>query len=110
MARPISFPGSSRSCLARVQDGYGIRRDDLVQEVPRSAFPDADKLEVGMQFTAQSDRGALPVVVTGLTPDTVTVDGNHPLAGQVLHFAVDIADVREATPEELAHGHVHGPD
>lgn len=101
--------GSELKVTVQPEDGYGLHREDLVQEVPRKAFPEPDKLEPGMQFSAQSDRGTLPVVITKVTTDSVTVDGNHPLAGKVLHFAVRIADVREASSEELAHGHVHGP-
>ena len=64
----------------------------------------------GMQFHAQSPGGHQRVVtVTHIKGDMVTVDGNHPLAGEVLHFEVEVADVREATEEELEHGHVHGP-
>lgn len=101
--------GAELSVTVQPQDGYGIHREDLVQEVPREAFPDPDKLEAGMQFSAESDRGTLPVVITHVSADSVIVDGNHPLAGQVLHFSVRIAEVRDASPEELSHGHVHGP-
>jgi FKBP-type peptidyl-prolyl cis-trans isomerase SlyD len=91
------------------EDGYGAHSPNLVQEVPRNAFPEPDSLEVGMRFNAQSENGTMSVVITAVDADTVTVDANHPLAGQVLHFAVTIADVRAASAEELAHGHVHGP-
>lgn len=100
--------GAELSVTVQPEDGYGVHRADLVQDVPRQAFPDPDQLEPGMQFNAQSERGALPVVVTRVDADTVTVDGNHPLAGQVLHFAVTITEVRDALPEEIAHGHAHG--
>jgi FKBP-type peptidyl-prolyl cis-trans isomerase SlyD len=63
-----------------------------------------------MRLQAQSQHGARPVTVTQLAGDMVTLDGNHPLAGQNLNFEVEIAAVRPATPEELSHGHVHGPD
>jgi FKBP-type peptidyl-prolyl cis-trans isomerase SlyD len=62
-----------------------------------------------MQFQVQSDGGARAVTVTKVVGDMVTVDGNHPLAGQNLNFDVEITDVRTATEEELSHGHVHGP-
>jgi FKBP-type peptidyl-prolyl cis-trans isomerase SlyD len=80
----------------------------MVQEVPRDAFPEPDALEVGMRFNAQSENGTMSVVITGVSDSSVTVDANHPLAGTVLHFAVTIDDVRPASSEELAHGHVHG--
>jgi FKBP-type peptidyl-prolyl cis-trans isomerase SlyD len=87
------------------EKGYGLRDPQLVQEVPKQAFG-GQPVEVGMQF--QTNQGEL-ITVTNVGPDTVTVDGNHPLADQNLHFDVEVVDVREATAEELAHGHVHGP-
>ncbi len=90
-------------------DGYGLHEAELVQEVPRSAFEGIANLDVGMQFHAQSNQGPHTVTVTKIDGDRITVDGNHPLAGQTLHFEVEVADVRAATGEELAHGHVHGP-
>lgn len=89
-------------------DGYGEYVAELVQRVPRESFEGIDRLEVGMQFQAQTEHGPIPVVITEIEDDTVTVDGNHPLAGETLHFAVEITDVREATVEEALHGHVHG--
>lgn len=88
-------------------DGYGDYDQDLVQVVSRELFEDADALEPGMRFQASSDSGTLLVTVTDVSDDGVTVDGNHPLAGQTLTFDVTVAGVREATEEELAHGHVH---
>lgn len=89
--------------------GYGEREEELIQKVPRDRFEDADSLEVGMRFHASSDHGETLVTITGLSDDEVTVDGNHPLAGETLHFEVKVVDVRDATEEELDHGHVHGP-
>src|SRR5690606_29366480 len=91
------------------EEGYGVRQPQLVQEVPRDAFPDPDELQTGMRFNAESDQGTLSVVVTAVTDASVTVDANHPLAGESLHFAVNVTEVRDATDEEIAHGHVHGP-
>jgi len=67
------------------------------------------KVEVGMRFQAETEQGPVPVVVTAMDDTTVTVDGNHPLAGKELHFQVSIAEIREASAEEIEHGHVHGP-
>ena len=86
-----------------------MRHDHLVQQVPRDAFPDPESLEVGMRFSAESDQGVMSVVISAVAPEHVTVDANHPLAGETLHFAVRIDDVRQATAEEIAHGHAHGP-
>ena len=90
-------------------EAYGERDDRLVQMVPREMFEDSQEIQVGMQFHSGDDEGNTTVVtVTNLTEDTVTVDANHPLAGVPLTFAVTIVEVREATPEEMTHGHVHG--
>ncbi len=90
------------------EEGYGEVQPQLVQEVPRDAFQGVDNVEPGMQFQAQTQGGPLMVTVTQIDGDTVTVDGNHPLAGQSLNFDVEIAEVREASDEEVEHGHVHG--
>lgn len=88
-------------------DAYGERQEQMVQQVPRKSFQ-AEDINVGMRFEAQTPNGALTVVVTEVTDETVTVDGNHPLAGKALTFDVRINSVREATEEELTHGHIHG--
>lgn len=88
--------------------GYGERDASLSQIVPREMF-DIEELEPGMRFHAQGDHGTHVVTVTAVDNDSVTVDANHPLAGQTLNFEVTVMDVRAATEQELAHGHVHGP-
>lgn len=95
----------------RVEPGeaYGEHDPQLIQQVPRRAFQGVSEVKAGMRFQAQGPNGPSSVVITRVVGDMVTVDGNHPLAGQTLNFAVDITDVRAATDEELAHGHVHGP-
>ena len=90
------------------EEGYGDVQEALVQEVPREAFQGVEEIEDGMQFQAQTQGGPLMVTVTKVEGDTVTVDGNHPLAGETLNFDVEITNVREASAEELEHGHVHG--
>jgi len=89
-------------------EGYGEHHDFMVQQVPREAFQGVDDIEPGMQFQAQTPQGGMTVTVTAVDETTVTVDGNHPLAGQDLFFAVEIMSVRAATEEEISHGHVHG--
>jgi FKBP-type peptidyl-prolyl cis-trans isomerase SlyD len=91
-------------------DGYGEYDRALVQKVPRRALKGIADVRVGIRLQAQTADGARAVTVTQLTGDMVTLDGNHPLAGQNLNFDVEVAQVRAATAEELAHGHVHGPD
>jgi FKBP-type peptidyl-prolyl cis-trans isomerase SlyD len=100
--------GDKLSVKIAPEDGYGERDSSLVQDVPRSAFAGIPGVEVGMQFQADSNHGPRAVVVTQVAGDTITVDGNHPLAGQNLNFDVEITEVRKATHEELEHGHVHG--
>ncbi|MBC7428360.1 MAG: peptidylprolyl isomerase [Bacteriovorax sp.] len=90
------------------KDGYGERNDSLCQSVPKSQFESTEGLEVGMQFEVETEQGELVVSVTKIEGDIVTVDGNHPLAGVELHFDVTVKEVRDASTEELAHGHVHG--
>ena len=101
--------GAEFKATVQPEEGYGVHQPQLVQDVPRNSFPNPDSIEPGMRFTAQSDQGTMSVVVAKVTNELVTVDANHPLAGEGLHFAVRIADVRDATQEEMAHGHVHGP-
>ncbi|TXK65662.1 FKBP-type peptidyl-prolyl cis-trans isomerase [Alkalisalibacterium limincola] len=90
------------------EEGYGERHDALVQVVPRDAFQGVDDIQPGMQFQAQSNQGVMSVTVTKIEDGQVTVDGNHPLAGETLHFDIEVTEVREATAEELEHGHAHG--
>ena len=99
--------GDALKVKVQPEDGYGTQQAELIQQVPRNAFPDSDNLTIGMRFTAESDNGHISVVITELTDELATVDGNHPLAGVVLNFDVSIADIREATDEEISHGHVH---
>ena len=92
------------------EKAYGERRDDLIQVVPRERFVTDGEIEVGMTFhSPESDNGGRVVRVVEVSPEQVTIDGNHPLAGVTLNFSVRIQDVREASAEELDHGHVHGP-
>jgi len=88
--------------------GYGERDEELVQAVPRERFPPGGELTVGMRFQAQGANGSHVVTVVGVDEKQVTVDANHPLAGVTLSFDVKVVEVREATPDELKHGHVHG--
>lgn len=89
-------------------DGYGVRDESLIQRVPKRALQGSGEIKKGMQFQARTDDGMRLFTVTGLAGDMVTLDGNHPLADQTLNFDVQIINVREATGEELEHGHVHG--
>ena len=90
------------------EEGYSPRIEALLQTAPRSMFPPDMEPAVGMQFQAESNMGPVLVTVVAVEGETVTLDGNHALAGQTLHFDVEVTSVREATVEEVLHGHVHG--
>ena len=89
-------------------DGYGEYDGQLVQQVPRKALKSIKNITVGMRLQAKGQHGSHAVTVTEVAEDAVTLDANHPLAGKNLNFEVEITGVREATAEELSHGHVHG--
>jgi FKBP-type peptidyl-prolyl cis-trans isomerase SlyD len=90
------------------REGYGTRDEALVQRVPKRSLQGAGEIRKGMQFQARTDDGMRLFTVTGVAGDMVTLDGNHFLADQTLHFDVEVVSVRDATAEELEHGHVHG--
>ncbi len=91
-------------------EAYGEKQLENIQKVPREMFPEDVEIKPGMQFNARSAEGQpLTVTVTAVEDDGIVVDGNHPLAGVRLHFEVKVVDVREASNEELEHGHVHTP-
>lgn len=100
--------GDSLQVSVEPSEGYGELREELVQEVDRSAFQGVDDIDVGMQFMAQTPWGEQPVTVVKVEGDNITLDGNHPLAGQVLNFDVEVMEIRAASAEEMDHGHVHG--
>ncbi len=113
------IPGLEKELVGKVEndaltvkvqpaDGYGDVVEELVESVPKTAFQGVDNIEVGMSFEAQNPNGDMQrIVVKKVDGDMVTVDANHPLAGVELNFDVTIISVREATEEEIAHGHVH---
>ena len=92
------------------EEGYGERDDARLESVPREMFPTDAKVEAGMQFHAEGPEGEMmTVTVAGVEGDMVSIDGNHPLAGVQLNFDVKVIEIRDASAEELEHGHVHGP-
>jgi FKBP-type peptidyl-prolyl cis-trans isomerase SlyD len=90
------------------EEGYGPRDEENVQNIPRRKLPEG-KIAPGMQLRLQTNQGPIVVLVKAVEGDYVSVDANHPLAGMTLHFEVKVVEVREATSEEMEHGHVHGP-
>ncbi|EOW3941072.1 peptidylprolyl isomerase [Vibrio parahaemolyticus] len=99
--------GDKFSVTVAPEDAYGEHNDALVQRVPADVFQGVDQIEVGMRFLADTDQGPIPVEVTEVDGDEVVVDGNHMLAGQTLTFEVEVMATREATAEEIEHGHIH---
>ncbi|MCA9263264.1 MAG: peptidylprolyl isomerase [Planctomycetales bacterium] len=103
-------PGDAFSVSLEPEDAYGDYQEELCTQVAREHFDDVPDLEVGMQFRIPDDEGGEAyVLVTEIDEELVTLDGNHPLAGVNLHFQVSVVEVRDATPEEIEHGHAHGP-
>ena len=101
--------GESVKATVSPEKGYGPRIGEA-QEVPRNLFPADAELAAGMQVVAHDDEGRqIPFFITGIAEDTITVDPNHPLAGETLHFEVTVQSLRDATEEEIEHGHPHGP-
>jgi FKBP-type peptidyl-prolyl cis-trans isomerase SlyD len=100
--------GGSVNVSVEPAEGYGKHDPALIQRVPKRTLQGAGEIKKGMQFQAQTDDGMRVFTVTGVMGDMVTLDGNHPLADKTLHFDVQVVSVREASSEELEHGHVHG--
>lgn len=102
-------PGDVVKVVVPAAEGYGLRDEKQIRKVPLRKLPEG-KPRVGMRFRVQTpDGGAIAALVTAIQGDYATVDANHPLAGMTLHFDVTVVEVRDATPDELTHGHVHGP-
>ena len=100
--------GTSLEVSVPPEEGYGVWDQEKIVDIPKSQFSGVDKVEVGMQFSVQSEAGEEVVTVSKVEGDIVTIDANHPLAGKILSFDVTIVGIRDATAEELDHGHVHG--
>lgn len=100
--------GSKFDASISPEHGYGKTRAELVQVIDKEMFQGAEAIEPGMSFVAPGEGGRQQQVrVTAVSGDEVTIDANHPMAGMNLHFSVEVVDVRAATEQELAHGHVH---
>jgi FKBP-type peptidyl-prolyl cis-trans isomerase SlyD len=100
--------GSQVTVSVPPEEGYGKYDAKLIQRVPKRSMQSAGQIKKGMQFQGRTEDGMRVFTVTALVGDMVTLDGNHPLADKTLHFAVQVVDVRDASAEELEHGHVHG--
>jgi FKBP-type peptidyl-prolyl cis-trans isomerase SlyD len=101
--------GSKKQVTVNPMDAYGELDERLRTTVGKSNFPPDQEIEIGMQFAADvGDDERILFTVTGVEADEVHIDGNHPLAGETLHFDVEVLEIREATKEEVEHGHAHG--
>jgi len=101
--------GDQVNAVIEPEHAYGLRDENQIGKVARSDLAGVGEIAVGTQLQAQTPEGPRVVVVTDMDDETVTIDANHPLAGETLHFDVTVSDVRDATPEEVKHGHVHAP-
>ena len=103
--------GDQMSVSIAPEDAYGVRDEERIELVPRNMFPEDTDIKPGMEFHAQGPEGQMiTIVVVDVEGDKVKIDGNHPLAGVALNFDVEVMEVRDATEEELEHGHAHGPE
>lgn len=93
--------GDKFSATIEAKDGYGEYNEAYIAEVPRDRFDTTAEIEVGQKFQAETPTGPMLVTVTKVTDSTITIDGNHELAGKSLYFDVEVVDVRDATPEEI---------
>lgn len=100
--------GDKKKIEVKAQDAYGEVNTDLVVKVKRTQFPPDANLQVGDQFQVNNDPHSPVFTIISLDSEEVTVDGNHPMAGKDLFFDVEIVGIRNATEEEVAHGHAHG--
>jgi FKBP-type peptidyl-prolyl cis-trans isomerase SlyD len=102
--------GASFNVEVTPSEGYGDRREEMVITLPRTQGNLPPDIQVGYVVELVSEQGdEIPARVTDLTDTDITLDANHPLAGETLYFAIELTNVRKATAEEISHGHVHGP-
>ncbi len=101
--------GETRNFTLPPERAYGERDDEALQQVSRDQFPEDMDIKPGMMMAAQTDQGPIPFTISEINGDQITIDFNHQMAGKTLTFNVEILDIRNATPDEIAHGHAHGP-
>jgi FKBP-type peptidyl-prolyl cis-trans isomerase SlyD len=101
--------GEDKQVVIPPERGYGTVNEEAILDVPKDEFPEEIPLQKGTELKVQTQEGeTMDARITSVAPDSVRLDFNHPLAGKELHFSVKVNDIREATAEEIAHGHVHG--
>lgn len=102
--------GDKKSVVVPPAEGYGEYDEKLVYEIPRTNFPPDEELVPGSQFRADTENGPVALFVQEIVGENVIMNGNHPLAGETLNFEIEIHTIREASKDEMEHGHSHGPD
>lgn len=90
------------------RDAFGEKNDELLMQIPKSQLEKPEEIKVGMQIELESEDGIIPALVTAIGTDDISVDGNHPYAGKTIMFDVTVLKIRDASAEELSHGHAHG--
>lgn len=101
--------GDKLSVSIPPEKAYGVRNEENMLQVKKDQFEGVDNIQLGMQVQTQTEQGVQSYIVSKVFGDTVILDGNHPLAGETLNFNVEVMEIRDASKEELQHGHVHGP-
>jgi len=100
--------GDAVKAVVSPEEGYGVKRDDLLQTVPITQFDAPERVIPGAEFQVDTNQGVQSILIKEVNGTDVVVDFNHPLAGETLFFDIDIVEIRESTEEEKDHGHVHG--
>jgi FKBP-type peptidyl-prolyl cis-trans isomerase SlyD len=101
--------GEDKQVVIPPERGYGMVNEEAILDVPKDEFPEEIPLQQGTELKVETQEGeTMDARITSVAPDSVRLDFNHPLAGKELHFSVKVNEIREATAEEIAHGHVHG--
>jgi FKBP-type peptidyl-prolyl cis-trans isomerase SlyD len=100
--------GDKLDVAIKPEEGYGMRNEEMLQTVPKEHFGHVPDIQVGMQFQANSEQGPIMVTIVEVNDQEVKVDGNHPLAGVILNFKVEVKEVRAASTDELEQGHING--
>lgn len=101
--------GDTFTAIVPPEAGYGTRNEELLRSAPRADFGELGDLEVGLDFYIETPQGPMPATITEISDDEVSFDLNHPLADTTLNFDIEVVSVRDASEDELSHGHIHGP-
>lgn len=101
--------GTKMNVVISPEDAYGKRQAELMHVVPKDGFQGDEEMKEGMQVQLETENGPTVATIAKIEGEEVTLDLNHPLADMELHFDVSIEEIRDASADELSHGHAHGP-